>query len=149
MMDLASQTQRHLTMRGFGSTHNGSQPPYHPSLGQEFSSTPNKFPSFGMVVAGDAQRVASETGPKEQQIDSGLNYGELSGPAQHVLRKFSVESTGVGLGFFGGLALIYAGLDYPFAPEVIARIKDIRLKEAGRVLAIGTGAYLVATSGGS
>ena len=78
-MDLASQTQRHLTMRGFGSTHNGSQPPYHPSLGQEFSSTPNKFPSFGMVVAGDAQRVAAETGEKVEQVDSGLNYGELSG----------------------------------------------------------------------
>ena len=102
-----------------------------------------------MVVAGDSQRIASETGPKVEQVDSGLNYGELSGPAQHVLRKFSVESTGVGLGFFAGLALIYAGLDYPFAPEVIARIKDIRLKEAGRVLAIGTGAFLVATSGGS
>lgn len=136
-------------MRGFGSTPNGSRAPYHPSLGHAFSSTPNKFPSFGMVVAGDAQRVSAETGPKVEQVDSGLNYGELSGPAQHVLRKFSVESTGVGLGFFAGLALIYAGLDYPFAPEVIARIKDIRLKEAGRVLAIGTGAFLVATSGGS
>lgn len=148
-MDLASPTQRHLTMRGFGSTHNGSQPPYHPSNGKEFSSTKDKFPSMGMVVAGDAHRAAASRGKSKPVQDSGLDYENLSGPAQHVLRHYSLSQTGIGLGLTTGLLLVYAGLDFPFAKESIRALKNIKLDRAFRTAALVGGGVLVAQNVGA
>jgi len=144
-MDLASQTQRHLTMRAFGSTSNGSQAPYHPSLGSAFSATPNKFRSFGMVVEGDAARVASEkSSASTVAADTGINYDGLSGPAQHVLAAHAKMSQGgMSIGLAAGALLIYAGLDFPFAENVIKGIKNIKLDRAFRGAALVGGAVLV------
>ena len=153
-MDLASQTQRNLTKRRFASSVNGSQRPYHPSLGQAFSSTANRFPSFGMVVSGDAERVAAETGTKAPVVDTGLNYEYLSGPSQHVLRKYHVaglSSDGYNIAFIAGVGLIFAGLQFPFFDVVTDKIKDVirRPRPVAEALALGAGTFLVATSLGS
>ena len=148
-MDLASPTQRHLTMRGFGSTHNGSQPPYHPSNGKDFSSTKDKFPSMGMVVAGDSHRVAADTGAPKVSQDSGLDYSTLSGPSQHVLRHYSMSQAGWGLGLTTGLLLVYAGLDFPFAKESIRALKNVKLDRAFRTAALVGGGVLVAQNVGA
>ena len=153
-MDLASQTQRNLTKRNFASSMNGSQPPYHPSLGQAFSNTPNKFPSFGMVVAGDHARISAETGTKEPVVDTGLEYESLSGPSQHVLRAYHVDGLsngGYNLAFIAGAALIFAGLDFPFFDTIVDKIKGVieRPKPFAQALALGGGTFLVATSMGS
>jgi hypothetical protein len=145
-MDLASQTQRHLTMRAFGSTPNGSQPPYHPSLGSAFSASRNKFRSLGMVVEGDAARVASEKASTSTvTADTGLDYEGLSGPAQHVLAMHhpKMATTGVTAGLAAGVLLVYAGLDFPFAENVIKGIKNIKLDRAFRSVALVGGAVLI------
>ena len=133
-------------MRAFGSTPNGSQAPYHPSLGSAFSATPNKFRSFGMVVEGDAARVASEkSSASTVAADTGINYDGLSGPAQHVLAAHheKMSAGGVSIGLAAGALLIYAGLDFPFAENVIKGIKNIKLDRAFRGAALVGGAVLV------
>jgi len=154
IMDLASQTQRNLTKRRFASSVNGSQRPYHPSLGHAFSSTANRFPSFGMVVSGDAERVSAETGTKEQVVDTGLNYEYLSGPSQHVLRQYHVadlSSTGYNLAFIAGVGLIFAGLQFPFFDAVTDKIKEVirRPRPVAEGVALVAGTFLVGTSLGS
>ena len=103
-----------------------------------------------MVVSGDAQRVAAETGPKTQPMDSELDYEGLSGPAQHVLHQYKTQMSigGISAGLAAGLLLVYAGLDFPYAERVIKGIKDIRLDAAFRGVALIGGSALVAQNWG-
>ena len=127
-MDLASQTQRNVVKRAYGSTMNGSTAPYHPSLGHAFSSTPNKFPSLGTVVAGDKQRILAGIGNAPEMVDSGLDYTDLSGAAGKLVRRNRVAqmgADGIGLGVVIGGLLIFASLDFPFARPIIDKGKEI------------------------
>ena len=99
-----------------------------------------------MVVAGDAQRVSAETGPKNTPQDSMLDYTGLSGPAQHVLREYKMSntSTGLGIGLTAGLLLVYAGLDFPYARESFKALRNVKLDRAFRTVALVGGGVLVA-----
>jgi hypothetical protein len=152
-MDLASQTQRNVVKRAYGSTMNGSMQPYHLSLGSAFSNTPDRFPSMGMVVAGDQQRILSGIGQAPMAVNTGANYSGLSGPAQHVLRDHHVAKLGTGgisLMLVGGVVILLAGLDWPFARPIIEKAKQIidQPKHVLQGIAIVTGTGMIVSGMG-
>ena len=154
-MDLASQSQRNVVKRAYGSTINGSMKPYHLSLGNAFSNTPDRFPSMGMVVAGDQQRILSGIGQAPVHVNTGANYSGLSGPAQHVLRSHSVAKLGTGgisLMVVGGVIILLAGLQWPFARPLIEKAREIidqpKSVLEGLAIVAGTG-MIVSGMGGA
>ena len=151
-MDLASQTQRYTIKRAYASTMNGSMPPYHPSVGRDFSGTANRHQSFGMVVAGDASRVSSDLGPKPVVLDTGLDFSDLDGVNANMYRSLAMgavnTSATVNLGVVVGVALVFAGLDFPLARPIYQKAKEIfqRPKPLIQAGLIATGAMLTAGS---
>ena len=153
-MDLASQTQRNLVKRAYGSTMNGSLAPYHLSLGTAFSNTPDRFPSVGTVVQGDKDRITAEMGEQDVMVDTGLDYTNLSGSAQRVMRSqhlAGLSTSGVNLMLVGGALLIFAGLDFPFARPIIDKAKEIfnQPKPLLQGAAVVGGAAMVASGWGA
>lgn len=149
-MDLASQSQRNVVRRAYGSTMNGSMAPYHLSLGSAFSNTPNRFQSMGSVVAGDKQRILSGIGQSPLMVDTATDYSNLSGPAQHVLRGHNLSklgTSGINLLTITGALVLFAGLGFPFASFVIEKGREIidKPKPVVQGMAIVTGTIMLAS----
>ena len=141
-MNLASQTQRNVTMQGFGALSNGSMAPYHSNLNGAFLGSADKFQHFGTYVEGDASRIAAESGPSYSDglHDSGLDLSGYSGHMQTQIRNFSGPASniiGPATTSILGIVLIYSALDFPLGEEVIDMVKGIikRPKAVARTVA--------------
>ena len=137
MANFLRQNQSMLVKREFGNLANGSLPSYGSSSAREFSSTPNRFGSMGMVVAGDSQRIKSSIGTGKSNFAAPKSLGravsQMSGPNQNTIinsykaRALSGMSNKGRVSFVMafGITLVYGGLDFPGARTIRRQIRKV------------------------
>lgn len=120
IMNAASRNQARAVMKAIGSSPNGSMKPYHPSLGQAFSATPNRL---GDIVS--EFYTDGTTAPMVPEEGGSMFYPAPNGNDKYNTIDYSnITKADLGLGFLPafesinapaaiGLGLIFVGAGFP------------------------------------